>query len=66
MAAMTATVFDVVDAIRRVPGANRDRGTLFEALTAEYLRRDPVFAASFLERVDVDGLARWWGARRRN
>ena len=47
MAAMTATVFDVVDAIRRVPGANRDRGTLFEALTAEYLRRDPVFADRF-------------------
>ena len=40
---------DVVEAIRAVPGAHRDRGTLFEQLTAEYLRRDPVFAARFSE-----------------
>ena len=41
------TVADVVAAIRAVPGAHRDRGTLFEQLTAEYLRRDPVFAQRF-------------------
>ena len=40
---------DVVAAIRAVPGAQRDRGTLFEELTAEYLRRDPVFAQRFSE-----------------
>ncbi len=44
-----ASVMDVVEAIRAVPGAHRDRGTLFEQLTAEYLRRDPVFAARFSE-----------------
>ena len=42
-----ASVSDVVAAIRAVPGAHRDRGTLFEQLTAEYLRRDPVFAQRF-------------------
>ena len=44
-----ASVTDVVAAIRAVPGAHRDRGTLFEQLTAEYLRRDPVFAQRFSE-----------------
>ena len=44
-----ASVQDVVAAIRAVPGAHRDRGTLFEELTAEYLRRDPVFAQRFSE-----------------
>ena len=42
-----ATLTEVIAAIRAVPGAHRDRGTLFEQLTAEYLRRDPVFAARF-------------------
>lgn len=42
-----ASVMDVVAAIRAVRGAHRDRGTLFEQLTAEYLRRDPVFAQRF-------------------
>ncbi|MFN8185210.1 MAG: type ISP restriction/modification enzyme [Candidatus Nanopelagicales bacterium] len=42
-----ASVDEVVAAIRAVPGAHRDRGTLFEQLTAEYLRRDPVFAQRF-------------------
>ena len=44
-----ASVTDVVAAIRAVPGAHRDRGTLFEELTAEHLRRDPVFAQRFSE-----------------
>jgi predicted helicase len=42
-----ATLTEVIAAIRAVPGAHRDRGTLFEQLTAEYLRRDPVFAQRF-------------------
>lgn len=42
-----ASIDDVVADIRAVPGAHRDRGTLFEQLTAEYLRRDPLYAARF-------------------
>ncbi|MFF6811627.1 DEAD/DEAH box helicase [Streptomyces sp. NPDC012403] len=38
---MSASVYEVLEAIRAEEDNNRDRGTRFERLMAEYLRKDP-------------------------
>jgi predicted helicase len=46
---LTATVHEVLDALRAHHVSNRERGTLFERLMAEYLRLDPLYANRFSE-----------------